>query len=1124
VLSLVIAIRVPVYGQSTVLQTGGWYKVAVENRGVYKITYNDFKKMGFGSGIDPRKIKVFGNAGGMLPQASNISRPVDLTETAIYVAGEADGSFDRGDYILFFAEGPDHVEYDKDRQVFAYENNLYSDKNFYYITISNDDGKRIVNHPQPDGNFAVVDQYDDFVYHEVDHRNILSSGREWVGERFDVNGDRNFTFDVSDIVENSPVKIVSDVMGQSYGASSFDVSWNDALIINQVIPQIPNTQYGVKGIHRRDTVIVNASDVGAPSTSSQTIKYQFNRASSGASTAYLDFFLLNVKRKLRLSGHQTIFRSFESTSQPFSTFAVAGATAECSVWNISQPQTPQRYDYLLEGNVAFFSDPSDILQEYIIFDSEVPVPEFVGTVQNQDLRGLATPNLIIITHPSFLTEAMRLAEHRRHHNQWNAVVVTPEQIYNEFSSGRQDVSAIRDFIKHLYSKNPEALQSVLLMGKGSYDYKDRIEDNTNYVPTYESRNSVSPLATYSSDDFFGFLEDHEGHWGESPVQHHTLDIGVGRLPVKTAAEATNIVDKIIYYDTHKSGYGRWRKEIAFVGDDGNNTDNFTSSHQSQANSMAEAIELSHPGFDAKKIFLGTYVKTMKPNGETIPEASKDVISRFDRGSLIINFTGHGNEKQWTDEKIFSDVEIEELDNKLYPFLVTATCEFGRHDDPAVVSSAELTLLKKEGGSIGLVTTARPVNAGTNFVLNQEFYQSIFEKKSSEFPTLGEVFRNTKNNSTSGVGNRNFSLLADPSMTLAIPSDSVIVTGLHTLSGSDTLKALSTVVIKGEIHDESGRVNDFNGILAFTLFDKEVDFVTIGKNNPAFHYNEWSNAVYRGKATVENGMFEVQFILTKNISSEIGAGKLSLYAHDPETYRDAGGALLSFKIGGTEPEVASDSTPPELQLFMDDTTFVSGGIVSTNSTLIVNLYDESGINISEYDTGKALVAYLDQDDQPFILNDYYEAYTDDFRTGSVHFPVRGLTPGRHSITVKAWDTHNNDGQASIDFMVTDSEDLVIETLGNYPNPFQSETSIFFTHNRSGDDLQAQLVIFNSAGMQLKTYEYEILASSYRVDLGEINDLYDFGKKLPGGLYLARLVVRSLTNGSKNERVTKLIVVN
>ena len=515
--------------QASVLATGMWHAVAVETRGVYKITYDDFRKMGFNLPINANNIKVFGNVGGMLPQAVNFTRPFELTENAIFVSG-ADETFDKGDYVLFFAEGPDRVQYDVNRQVVAYENNLYSDKNFYFITVANDEGKRIDIQPSVEGSYPIIQEYDDYLYHESDERNLLSSGREWYGERFNFDEERKFSFEVGNIVPNSPVKMVSDVVGQSYGPSSFNLVWNGTALAEQEISQIPNTQYGIKGVHKRDTITLNSDDVNASSTSTQVITYQFKRAPSGASAGFLDFFLVNVKRKLALSGNQTLFRSYESLSQSVTTFNVSDANVNCSIWNITEPYYPVQVGYTLNSNVASFSDHSNELQEYIIFGNNIPSPEFAGKVDNQNLLGLGRHDFVIVTHPDFLSEAERLAAHRRQQNGWDVAVVTTIQIYREFSSGRQDVTAIRDFVRFLYSRG---LKAVLLLGKASYDYKDRLEKNANFVPTYESRNSLSPLATYSSDDYFGFLEDHEGNWGESPVQHHTLDIGVGRLPVKT---------------------------------------------------------------------------------------------------------------------------------------------------------------------------------------------------------------------------------------------------------------------------------------------------------------------------------------------------------------------------------------------------------------------------------------------------------------------------------------------------------------------------------------------------------------------------------------------------------------
>ncbi|MEO7991871.1 MAG: type IX secretion system sortase PorU, partial [Chryseolinea sp.] len=483
--------------------------------------------------------------------------------------------------------------------------------------------------------------------------------------------------------------------------------------------------------------------------------------------------------------------------------------------------------------------------------------------------------------------------------------------------------------------------------------------------------------------------------------------------------------------------------------------------------------------------------------------------------IVKNFFKQGN---------LTEADIDELGNTLYPFMVTATCEFGRQDDPAQISSAELSLLHSKGGAIGLVSTARPVNSSTNFELNQAFYEALFQKESNHYLTIGEIFRRTKNNSTSGVSNRNFSLLADPSLTLALPTNHIVVTELKTTSGSDTLKALSRVIVKGEVQDEGGVIlSNFSGTLQATLFDKQTQFVTIGKNNPAFAFKEWYNSLFRGQANVTNGTFEFEFILPKNMAYEVGSGKLSLYAVDPTQRIDAAGAAIDFSVGGSEPLPTLDNIAPTLQAFIGDTTFVNGGITNPNTKLLVYLKDSGGINISSYGIGNNLMASLDNGEF-FNLNDYYTAESNDFTAGWIDFPLNNLSPGNHSLTVKAWDTSNNGAETSLNFRVTDGEEIVVEQFGNYPNPFDEKTTFFFTHNRSGDDLEIELSLYSAYGQELKTYSFSEISSSYQVDFPEFDTVLEFGEKLPPGLYLARLAVRSLSNGSKYERVAKLIVVN
>ena len=1122
---LCLLLWVPAHSQPSVLNTGDWYKVAVDAPGVYKISFDLLRKMGIDpSKINPQHIRIFGREGGMLPQDNSISRPIGLTECAIVVRGETDGTFDRNDQILFYAEGPDSHDYLTGKSIFRYENNIYSDKNFYFLTISDDPGKRIATAPNLAGSYPLITTFDDYAYHELDETNIERSGREWYGEKFGLINSHTLKFAIPGIVSGSILKVVSDVMGQSYTDASFKLFINNFSVAEQKVPAIPNGRYSVKGLHKRDTLLLNASDLNSPERSDQEVRYEFAKG-AGSSQGYLNYILLNVTRNLALYGNQTLFTSASSLANEVSTFSIEQVNAGAEVWDVTDHYNASAQQIQLTGTTAMFSASTNELKKWVVFSTDVNEPQFISTVPNQDLLSLTTPNFLIITHKNFKAEAERLAIHRATYKNWTTSVVTTEEIFNDFSGGRQDVSALRDFAKFLRDKNPSALKAILLFGKGSYDYKDRIINNTNFVPIYQSRNSLHPLQTYSSDDFFAFLEESEGMWTESPAQQHTLDVGVGRLPVTSATEAASVVDKIIDYDVNQKTLGSWRKKIVFVADDGNSEDDFTSLHQYQADQLANMIEDQYPAFDTRRLFMGSYKKNIQPNGETVPDMSDDIKRSFDQGALIINFTGHGSELVWTDERVLTEKTIAELNNNRYPFLVTATCEFGRQDDPLLISTAERSVTRKAGGSIGLVTTSRPVNATTNFSLNEAFYEALFETMPEGYGTIGEVFQKTKNNSASGVSNRNFSLIGDPSMVLALPEYSIDITSFKTALGSDTLKALSNVTVKGAVSAPDGQVAvSFNGIVEATLFDKQKEFVTIGKNDPPFQYTQWDNAVFRGRASVKDGNFEFNFIMPKNIAYQVGQGRLSLYAFDAESGEDAKGVNTNIRIGGSEKNVTTDATAPEIRLFMGDTSFVNGGVTASDTYLIAQLEDENGINISGYGIGNSILATLDEDAATFVLNDYYVSDTDTYKKGSIRFPLIGLTPGLHSITVHGWDVHNNPAQATISFVVTDGAGIVIETFGSYPNPFQEKTTLFITHNRSGDDLEAQLFIFSTQGQLISSAEISFSESEYHIDLMELSAWEQSGKKLPPGLYLARVIVRSLTNGSKTEKVTKLIVLN
>lgn len=1104
--------------QQSVLATGTWHKLGIESKGVYRINQSVFRSLGFPANADPRKIKIYTHSSGMLPQLNSTPRPQDLVECAIYVEGEADGVFNSQDYILFYAEGPDKISVDMDTQTFRYEKHLYAKENFYFITLSENNGKRIGISPNLGSSFPLIQEFDNYWYHEVNQYNILKSGREWYGERFELNTEQTLRFPLSNITANSPIKLISDVMSQSFNNTSFNVFINGSQVGQHTIAAIPNTQYGIKGRHALDVFQTTSDAVSATNRSEQEVRYQFIKSASN-DVGYLNNCLLQVKQQLQIYGNQTSFRSIASTQQTESTFQIGQATSQTQVWDVTNPTEALLQESSINASTIRFGTNTTNLKEFIVFNANASTPRLAGKVTNQNLHGLTTPHLLIITHPEFRNEAMRLKAHRESHNSLDVVVVTTEEVYNEFSGGKQDITALRDFTKYLYDKQEDKLNALLLFGKCSYDYNDVLVDNKNFVPTYQSRNSLHPLLTYSSDDFFTFLEDHEGEWGEVTSENHTLDIAVGRIPVKSVQEATNVVNKLIYYDTDSKRFGKWRTNIVFVADDGD-----FNIHQSQADQMARTIDQNHGQFNTSKIYLDAFPQIPGAGGTVSPEAKKKIEQAVYDGALVINYTGHGSERQWAQERILDEIQIQTIKNKRLPLLVTATCEFGRQDDPVFPSGGELFILQPNGGAIGLVTTARPVSSSTNFELNQAFYDAFFQKENGFNLSLGEIFRRTKNNSISGVANRNFSLIGDPSMHLAIPEHTLNVNSITTSSGDTTLKALSTVTITGDVVNyQNEKLDSFNGIVEATVFDKETAFQTLGNENTPFAYKQWFNAIFRGRARIDNGSFTFEFIVPKNIAYAIDVGKLSLYAFDEHENSEAAGSSTDFTVGSSEPDVAADTNPPDIKLFLHDPTFADGGITNSTPVLVAHLTDESGINISGYGIGNSIIAILD-DHESLILNEYYVAEINDYSKGTIEFALPKMEPGTHTLTLRAWDTHNNPGVARINFVVSGTSSLTIESFRNYPNPVTETTQLYFTHNQAGNDLEARLAIHDRTGQSLLEYDFAIPASTYEVNLLEWTVYDNSGKKLPPGLYLARLIVRSLADGSKNERVTKLIIVN
>jgi hypothetical protein len=1103
----------------SVLAEGAWYKLGVVREGIYRLDARFFRELGIDpASIDPATLQIFGNGGKMLPQANSAFRYDDLEENSIYVHGEADGRFDDGDYLLFFGQDPHTRFFDTETLEFTYDNHIYSDTAFYFLRLGTEQGVRM---PLLDAGSPVAYEiagYDDAVVHERDLVSFLYTGREWYGERLPPGTQRTIDLDIPGIIPDSQIKLRLAILGQTEVEASVDAFLNDQPAGTIALQKINLTPYGLKGIES-----VTDLALGAQSVQSGTGSYRLGlRLNSGSlsTKAFLNYCIVFTKRRLAVYGEQTFFQALESKAVNAVQYRIAQAGSPAAVWDVSEPMHPAVQAVRTEGNDVLFTAEGGNLRRYAVFYPEqLAPPVSARRIANQNLRGANACEFLIIAHPLFRPEAERLAGLRRTVDGLDVRVVTTEEVFNEFSSGAQDVTALRDFVKHVYDlEDPPVLKNVLLFGRGSVDFKDVTGDNTNFVPIYASRNALHELKSYASDDFYGFLDDDEGMWQEDFSGDHMMDVGVGRLPVKTPDEARIMVDKLYLYRQGPQRYGPWRKRVVFVADDGD-----FNIHQRDAERLAEMVDTTARQIAVEKIYIDAYEQVGGNTGETAPGAAEALQKAIEKGALIVNFTGHGSETRWTAETILNLTMINALENPdRLPLFVTATCEFGRHDDPRIISGGEYLLLNPIGGAIGLVTTSRPVFSSTNYLLNEAFYSNVFEKAEGAYQDLGTVFMKTKNESLNGSINRNFSLLGDPSMRLAYPDYSIRIV-LDTLIGDDgILQPLEKAVLHGEVLDESGELaHAFDGILEAEIFDRKYSKETLGNENPVMQYAV-RDAVFRGEVTVENGLFDIYFIVPQNITYDIDQGKISLYAYNKERTFDALGASVDYRIGGEASEPEEDITPPAIDLYINDTTFVRGGITGPDIALIAIMHDEHGLDLTATDENTRMKAVLDGE-MEYDLRGYYIARTDTYKVGQVTFPIKDLSTGSHHVLVQASDVYGNAGTGSVDFLVVEGP-LAIEKLIGYPNPFRDYTRIGFEHNRAGDDLEINAEVINATGQVVKTFRTVRENAESRLEAFEWDTSGYGGKVLESGLYILKVHMRSLKDGTSRTASIKLVLIN
>lgn len=1128
--TMLFALPPDFYSNESRLNSGKWVKIRVNYTGVYKLTYEDILKAGFSN---PDKVKLYGYGGEMLPETFNTSKKDDLPQVGIYKNLGSNDIFDKGDYILFVGKGPVKFLYDENNNRYTHQNNPYSFYGYYFLSDIDEEPKYISTlEAKPIADSEILSTFDDIIIHEKELTNISSTGREFFGEDFSYTTDQEFKFSIPGINQGS---VTVDFIAKSDNGRTLKVGVNDKTIGSLYIR-------GNSGTYDKAEQ-ANATYSFSPDNSNN-YKISLSLNYKNTKNAHLNYIRILTNRELKPYSNALFFRN-KKYSNKLVNYAVKEATNNLQIWDVTDATSPIHLKgETVNGNLIFNTNinPS---KEYLLINpnADYERPSIVGQIANQNLHGMSFADYIIITDPEFMPEARALAELHSKKEDVIVAITTPELIYNEFSSGTPDVSAYRWFLKMLYDKaehETEKPKNILLLGDGIYDNRSILSSTNaskaNRILTYQSQNSISETSSYVTDDYIVMLDDHEG----KNLGVDDIDAGIGRIPARSKYEARVAVQKISDYMENKDR-SSWKNNVLFVADDGD-----SDLHMRDADRLAQYIENTHKEFNVEKVYLDAFKLHKTTSGGTYPEAKKKMYDILKQGVLMVNLIGHGNSSSWTGEDMINMNDIKNMYFKRVPLWVTATCDFSRFDDNST-SAGEQILFHPEGGGIGLFSTSRVVYSAPNFRLNNFFCRNIFGKREdgTRF-TLGEVLKESKRamkfeSDNPNIGDNNklkFFLFGDPALKLAYPEYKMRITkinGRHIDAiECDTLKALSNVLIEGEILDHNGeKAVWFNGNTELTIYDAAEKITTLDNDNDGttFAFYDRSKVIFKCKDKVKEGQFKMNFVLSKDISYKDDLARISLYASDTDA-NEAQGFHDKLVINGTSEEVAYEENGPAIKvLYLNTPFFKPGGIVNESPMLYAEIEDETGLNISQAAIGHEMQVIINNDpNRTYIVNNFFTPASGDSKKGVIRFPIPDMIDGTHNLKLRVWDVFNNSSVASTSFEVKQGSKPEIYSIyyraytpTNLPTVGAGDIDFFIKHDRPENKLNIEIRVYDLAG-KLVWNTFKLGLSEQQTSFPVSWNLTDNnGLSVRPGHYLYQVIV-STPNSKHASEAKKMVIVS
>ncbi len=1103
------------------MKYGDWYKLEIKDNGtgssegIYKLTKSYLQNAGINvSGIDPRTIKMYGNGGGILSDDFNIPRIEDLQQIAIHIEGEDNGVFDDNDYILFYAKSINNWKYNYTNHIYEHYVNPYSKSNYYWICFNTSgSGKRMIIEPPLNvPNPIVISSFKEKLFYEPEEFSINSEGNYWFSHR--VSNGQSFIWNTS----LNGLMQGSDISYKIRAASRVICPNQNHMEIREENSTMPFYNFNM------GCVTIGWDDWIWTGTASFSIN-QSQKTNGEQSSVKSAFYCTSAEGEGYIDWMETQYqRSLTSVKNDFIEFDSPEITGTTE-YNLSpfSSNDIRVFDISVHDNVRIIS-PLNISSGSVKFQRNVyspPLSNYAAAgpagyktpasisqkISNQDIHGSYNEgaSFIIISPAEFVPAANRLKQMRESSikDYVKTFVIDVKQVYNEFSGGVLDPTAIRDFVKYAFDNWTVKPCYVLLLGDGNVDYRNIITNNPVWIPPWEvSHVNLNQQLNYCTDDYFVKVI---GIPGGKP------DLAIGRIPANTFEEAADFINKIEEYENGSTN-GYWKNKLIFVADDGKTANgNDGDLHTRQCETLAE----EHcPGvFEKMKLYLVMYPAVITSQGRRKPGVNRDIERYWNEGCIGINYTGHGSPELWAHEQVLEkDVITRQLHNTgKYPFLTVASCDFSKFDNIWSNSGGEELMIHRGKGAIGTFAATRPVDAYQNEVLNNALWTSLYQNRDTSLfqKRLGIGTFEAKNGTGYDLSHIKYVLMGDPTVRLQTPRYESRIDSIIGLA-ADTMRALSKITIYGKvIHPDTSIWSSYNGSLLLKIFDVPRHIDMLDEESRDYNFTLPGGIIFSGTQQVKDGRWKIEFVVPKDISFQNNRGKIINYFYNPEA--DGQGMFTNFFIGGINPNAALDTTGPDISIFLNNRSFKSGDVVNNNFKLLVDFFDESGINTTGT-IGHKIDGVLDGNENDKI--DLTSFYTADslYKYGHIEYDFSSIADGVHSLKVKAWDTYNNSSDETVNFKISSSSAVSIMNVYNFPNPFTDKTSFTFQHNYP-EAIAVRIKIYTVAGRLIEEIDKENVPDKFvKIDW---NGTDRDGEKLANGIYIYKLTIITGTGESKTE---------